>query len=162
MIKPLDNGTCGRGGNADVIPAELVMVEASESSSSDNVQHVAVKKLRPDSDTDHPRILAVGCNRPLSSAFFLLGGFDTPLAMQLLAHEVSLVNDLSHKNIVKVVGFVEDRKDGTAWIILPWEKSGNLREFVASAAWELTERVALVGRIQDPSVRWFADSSIGI
>ncbi|KIO32423.1 glycoside hydrolase family 16 protein, partial [Tulasnella calospora MUT 4182] len=49
-----------------------------------------------------------------------------------------------HNNIVKVIGFVEDVEDGTAWVVLPWEKSGNLREFVASANWELPERVALI------------------
>lgn len=66
--------------------------------------------------------------------------------IQLLAHEVSLLNELSHENIVKVIGFVEDAKDGIAWMILPWEKNGNLREFIASAEWEFPERLALVCR----------------
>ncbi|KAG8944627.1 Ephrin type-A receptor 8 [Tulasnella sp. 424] len=64
--------------------------------------------------------------------------------IQLLAHEVSLLNELSHENIVKVIGFVEDAKDGIAWMILPWEKNGNLREFIASADWEFPERLALL------------------
>ncbi|KIO26028.1 hypothetical protein M407DRAFT_49644, partial [Tulasnella calospora MUT 4182] len=58
--------------------------------------------------------------------------------------EVSLLNDLSHPNVVKVIGFVEDPKNGIAWIILPWERNGNLREFVASAAWEFPERLSLI------------------
>ncbi|KIO32424.1 hypothetical protein M407DRAFT_66802 [Tulasnella calospora MUT 4182] len=58
------------------------------------------------------------------------------LDIQLLAHEMYLLNNLSHNNIIKIIGFVEDAKDGTAWIVLPWEENGNLREFVASADWD--------------------------
>ncbi|KAG8924465.1 hypothetical protein FRC01_011468 [Tulasnella sp. 417] len=119
-IKPLEDETCGRGGNADVIAAELAPVQGSEPSLPDEIQHVAVKKLRLDVE---------------------MGNAGGPA---LLAHEVYLLNDLSHNNIIKVIGFVEDVKDGTAWIILPSERNGNLREFIASADWEFPERVALL------------------
>lgn len=119
-IKPLEAARGGRGGNADVIPAELAPPEFSEPSSSADTQHVAVKKMRLDGDIDDAQVLAS------------------------LAHEVHLMSDLSHKNIVKVIGFVEDIQDGTAWMILPWEKNGNLREFVGSADWEFPERIALI------------------
>lgn len=61
-----------------------------------------------------------------------------------LAHEVSLLNDLSHENVVKIVGFVEDVGQRVAWMVFAWEKNGNLREFIRSANWELPERVSLV------------------
>lgn len=63
---------------------------------------------------------------------------------QLLAHELSLLSKLSHPNIVKLVGFVEDAKEGVAWMILPWENNGNLREYVQSTDLEIPERVSLV------------------
>lgn len=51
---------------------------------------------------------------------------------------------LSHENIVQLVGFVEDLKNGTAWIVLSWEPNGNVREFLAGGDWEIPERVSLV------------------
>ncbi|KAG9021614.1 hypothetical protein FS837_007136, partial [Tulasnella sp. UAMH 9824] len=61
-----------------------------------------------------------------------------------LAHEVNLLNELSHWNVVKIVGFVEDVEKGVAWMVFVWEKNGNLREFIRSAKWELPERVSLI------------------
>lgn len=63
------------------------------------------------------------------------------------AHEVNLLDDLYHDNIVDIIGFVEDVKHGIAWMVFFWEKNGNLREFVRSADWELPERVSLVSKI---------------
>lgn len=51
---------------------------------------------------------------------------------------------LSHENIVRLVGFVEDLKNGTAWIVLSWEPNGNVGEFLAGGDWEIPERVSLV------------------
>lgn len=62
-----------------------------------------------------------------------------------LAHEVGLLNDLSHANVIKIIGFVEDIDHGVAWMVFCWEYNGNLREFVRSAKWEVPERVSLVG-----------------
>lgn len=73
--------------------------------------------------------------------------------IQVFALEVSLLNDLSHPNIVKVIGFIEYAKNGIAWMVLPWEKNGNLREFVASAAWEFPERLSLVRHFRHPPIR---------
>ncbi|KIO32419.1 hypothetical protein M407DRAFT_18727 [Tulasnella calospora MUT 4182] len=119
-IKPLETESWGRGGNADVIPAELLPADAPEHPSPVDTQHVAVKKMRLDDDTDDTRVLA------------------------LLAHEVHLLNDLSHDNIIKVIGFVENTEDGIAWMVLPWEKNGNLREFIRSADWQFPERISLI------------------
>ncbi|KIO21298.1 hypothetical protein M407DRAFT_29074 [Tulasnella calospora MUT 4182] len=60
------------------------------------------------------------------------------------AHEVNLLNDLSHENVVKITGFVEDVEHGVAWMVFAWEKNGNLREFNQSTNWELPERVSLI------------------
>lgn len=64
-----------------------------------------------------------------------------------LAHEVDLLNDLSHENVVKIVGFVEDVEKGVAWMVFDWEQNGNLREFIQSAKWELPERICLVSNV---------------
>ncbi|KIO32422.1 hypothetical protein M407DRAFT_18730 [Tulasnella calospora MUT 4182] len=119
-IIPLETEDWKRGASADVIPAVLTPDGASEPPNFAHAQHVAVKKLRLDCDTEDARVLA------------------------LLAHEMYLLNNLSHNNIIRIIGFVEDAKDGIAWIVLPWEENGNLREFVASADWEFPERIALI------------------
>lgn len=52
---------------------------------------------------------------------------------------------LSHKNIVQLVGFVEDFERGIAWIVMSWEPNGNVSEFLAGGKWEIPERISLVG-----------------
>ncbi|KIO23031.1 hypothetical protein M407DRAFT_78553, partial [Tulasnella calospora MUT 4182] len=64
-----------------------------------------------------------------------------------LAHEVNLLNDLSHENVVKILGFVEDVGHGVGWMVFAWEQNGNLREFIRSAKWELPERVSLINDV---------------
>ncbi|KIO33023.1 hypothetical protein M407DRAFT_18175 [Tulasnella calospora MUT 4182] len=119
-IKPLEIEARKGGGKADVQAAILASARSSSSSESDEEEYVAVKKLRFDEDNDGDRTLAP------------------------LAHEVNLLNHLSHKNVVKIVGFVEDIGKGVAWMVFAWEKDGNLREFIRSAEWELPERVSLI------------------
>lgn len=46
-----------------MIPAVLASAEHAEPLRSDDVQHVAVKKLRLDGDTDDIRVLAVSVDR---------------------------------------------------------------------------------------------------
>ncbi|KIO21789.1 hypothetical protein M407DRAFT_28663 [Tulasnella calospora MUT 4182] len=50
---------------------------------------------------------------------------------------------LSHGNIIRLIGFVEDLGKETAWIVLPWEPNGNVGEFLATGHWEIPERIAL-------------------
>ncbi|KAG8912900.1 hypothetical protein FRC01_004840 [Tulasnella sp. 417] len=120
-IKPLeaDSESLGAGGNADVIRARLEPAECS-TLGPDETPHVAVKKMRVDDDTG-----------------------DIP-ALTMLAHEVHLLSTLSSPNIIKIIGFVEDVENGIAWIVLPWEKNGNLQEFIQSAKWELPELISLI------------------
>lgn len=58
---------------------------------------------------------------------------------------------LSHPNIVHLVGFVEDMQKRDAWIIVPWEENGNVRDFLQSGEWDIPERVSLVGNV---AVEW--------
>lgn len=51
---------------------------------------------------------------------------------------------LSHENIVRLVGFLEDLENGTAWIVMSWEPNGNVSEFLATGKWEIPERISLV------------------
>lgn len=51
---------------------------------------------------------------------------------------------LCHPNIIALVGFVEDIEKGDAWIVLPWQENGNVREFLQSGEWDIPERISLV------------------
>ncbi|KAG9041609.1 hypothetical protein FS837_012035 [Tulasnella sp. UAMH 9824] len=119
-IKPIEGQAPKAGGKADVEAAMLISEKSSSSSESDVTEYVAVKKLRFDATSSDDRALAP------------------------LAHEVDLLNDLSHENVVGIVGFVEDVEEGVAWMVFVWEKNGNLREFIRSAEWELPERISLL------------------
>ncbi|KAG9042961.1 hypothetical protein FS837_010191 [Tulasnella sp. UAMH 9824] len=123
-IQRIGNSAGTEGGSADVEAAILVPAQTATCSGSDNTEYVAVKKLRFAEDERDDRVLAASP-----------GPF---------AHEVKLLNDISHTNVVKIVGFVEDIALGIAWMVFSWEKNGNLREFVRSASWELPERAWLV------------------
>ncbi|KIO19028.1 hypothetical protein M407DRAFT_83309, partial [Tulasnella calospora MUT 4182] len=59
-------------------------------------------------------------------------------------NELRLLDKLSHPNIAKIIGFVEDVEKSIAWLVFPWEDNGNLREFLRSATWEIPERVSLI------------------
>ncbi|KAG8915018.1 hypothetical protein FRC00_008727, partial [Tulasnella sp. 408] len=49
----------------------------------------------------------------------------------------------SHPNIIKFIGFVEEIENGDAWMVLPWEANGNIREFLQSGEWSVPERISL-------------------
>ncbi|KIO23963.1 hypothetical protein M407DRAFT_26580 [Tulasnella calospora MUT 4182] len=59
-------------------------------------------------------------------------------------HEVEVMAGLSHENIVRLIGFVEDFENGKAWIVLSWEPNGNVSEFLAKGDCEIPERVSLI------------------
>ncbi|KAG9041427.1 hypothetical protein FS837_012274 [Tulasnella sp. UAMH 9824] len=119
-IKPIEDQVPKAGGKADVQAAMLASAPFSTLSEPDGAEYVAIKKLRLDEDTDDDRALAP------------------------LAHEVKLLSDLSHENVVKIIAFVEEVEQGVAWMVFAWEKNGNLREFIRSAKWELPERIFLI------------------
>ncbi|KAG9041429.1 Receptor-interacting serine/threonine-protein kinase 3 [Tulasnella sp. UAMH 9824] len=108
------------GGKADVEAAMLASGSSPTPSELDDAEYVEIKKLRLGGDTDDDRALAP------------------------LAHEVNLLNTLSHEGVVQIVGFVEEVEQGVTWMVFAWEKNGNLREFIQSAKWELPERISLI------------------
>ncbi|KIO19638.1 hypothetical protein M407DRAFT_30709 [Tulasnella calospora MUT 4182] len=113
------------GGNDDT---KDVAIEKSENTNGgQNSGHqtagskiVAVKKIKIERDTDLER------------------------ALGLALRESEFLVDLSHPNIVKLEGFVEDVSAQKVWLIFPWEEHGNLRDFLASGEWEVPERISLV------------------
>ncbi|KAG9040640.1 hypothetical protein FS837_000372 [Tulasnella sp. UAMH 9824] len=119
-ITPIESEAHKAGGKADVEPAVLTSAQPPGSGELQVPEYVAVKKLRFDSETDDDKALAS------------------------FAHEVGLLNDLDHENVVKIIGFVEEVDNGVAWMVFSWEKNGNLREFVQAETWELPERVSLL------------------
>ncbi|KAG8952113.1 hypothetical protein FRC04_005113 [Tulasnella sp. 424] len=81
---------------------------------------VAVKKLRYGDNTD---------NEKFSKSF---------------VYEVDILAGLSHPNIVKLLGFIEDLENGEACMIFVWEENGNVQEFLAKRKCDVPERVSLV------------------
>lgn len=141
IIKPLGADSSKKGGNADVELACLSLEELVKSGFGGTTSLcVAVKKFRFDDDTEENRVLAVSDVWYPSDWPSLM----TLSILQKMTHEINLLSKLSHCNIVKLVGFVEDVKEGIAWIIFPWESNGNLREFAQSANLEVPERISLV------------------
>ncbi|KAG8922840.1 hypothetical protein FRC00_006959, partial [Tulasnella sp. 408] len=49
---------------------------------------------------------------------------------QSFANELSLMVNLFHENVIRFIGFVENMEKGDAWIILPWESNGNIKDVV--------------------------------
>ncbi|KIO24753.1 hypothetical protein M407DRAFT_25902 [Tulasnella calospora MUT 4182] len=119
QIKPLAGSNPKAGSKADVEAATLAPANLTHNSKYNFTEYVAVKKVRFDDNSNDNRVLAA------------------------FVHEIELVDGLCHDNIVKIIGFVEDIKNGIAWMVFSWEQNGNLREFVRSASWELPERVSL-------------------
>ncbi|KAG8930009.1 hypothetical protein FRC01_003402 [Tulasnella sp. 417] len=103
----------GCGGKAEVVKATLKQADGSDE------QQVAVKKLWYYDDIN---------GRKFGNEF---------------VHELDMMARLSHKNIVQLIGFVEDLEVGKAWIVLSWEPNGNVREFLATGEWEIPERISL-------------------
>ncbi|KAG9028103.1 hypothetical protein FS837_003993, partial [Tulasnella sp. UAMH 9824] len=117
-----DNGTDGEpregartGGKAKVVQATY----KRRGGYWDEGEVVAVKKLHYSQRTDKTKF---------SNEF---------------THEVEVMAGLSHENIVRLIGFVENLKNGEAWMVLPWYPNGNVGEFIAKGDWELPERVSL-------------------
>ncbi|KAG8952121.1 hypothetical protein FRC04_005121 [Tulasnella sp. 424] len=81
---------------------------------------VAVKKLRYSHKTDKERF---------SKSFVC---------------EVDISARLSHPNIVRLLGFIEDLENGDARMIFAWEENGTVQEFLAKRNCDVPERLSLV------------------
>ncbi|KAG8901202.1 hypothetical protein FRC00_008402 [Tulasnella sp. 408] len=104
------------------LPDELRKLFSEAAGKAIREREVAVKQLYwPRDDTEQ------------STRFF-----------KYFANELRLMACLSHPNIIEFLGFVEDAEKGDAWIILPWEANGNVRDFLKSGEWDIPERASLV------------------
>ncbi|KAG9025905.1 hypothetical protein FS837_004787 [Tulasnella sp. UAMH 9824] len=120
-IKPLGDGQLyGRGGKGDIMLATLVRPEDGSPVDATTSENVAVKKIRPSESTHQDRFL------------------------KAFANELGILSKLSHTNIVKLIGFVEDAESWIASFVFPWEAHGNIREFILSGSWEIPERISLI------------------
>ncbi|KIO19039.1 hypothetical protein M407DRAFT_31323, partial [Tulasnella calospora MUT 4182] len=115
-IKVVPSGPCKSGGKAEVVQAKF----RKAFKFWEDKKLVAIKRLKYHKGLDEHRF---------SNEF---------------VHEVELMAELSHDNIVRLIGFVEDLKNGKAWIILSWEPNGNVSEFLATGKWEIPERISLI------------------
>ncbi|KIO19275.1 hypothetical protein M407DRAFT_83017, partial [Tulasnella calospora MUT 4182] len=61
--------------------------------------------------------------------------------------EAEFLVKLSHENIIKLEGFVEDVSRNMIWLVFPWEENGTLKHFIASAEWEIPERIWLINDV---------------
>ncbi|KIO21835.1 hypothetical protein M407DRAFT_79907, partial [Tulasnella calospora MUT 4182] len=61
--------------------------------------------------------------------------------------EAEFLVDLGHESIIELVGFVEDVSKDMIWLVFPWEDNGNLKGFIASADWEIPERISLINDV---------------
>ncbi|KAG8950128.1 hypothetical protein FRC04_007983 [Tulasnella sp. 424] len=125
IIIPKTLGVKARGASASVQLAILLPPKDEHSGHRSAQGHfVALKQFRLDDDKGDKAGLAP------------------------LAHELSILRNLKHKNIVRGLGFVENVAQGIAWIVLPWAAKGNLKDYVrwtsASKNWS---RVKLIGDI---------------
>ncbi|KIO30423.1 hypothetical protein M407DRAFT_20487 [Tulasnella calospora MUT 4182] len=129
-IKPIGNDVRSSGGQGDVILAALDPDPSQSDHNDDSHQvegqfHVAVKKLKFDESRD-------------SEKFF-----------KSFANEVEVQSKLSHPNVVKMLGFVEDMENSVASMLYQWEENGNLRELLRSGEWEIPERLSLIQDVAD-------------
>lgn len=102
-------------------------------------QDVAVKKTIIGDNTDIARAVGVRSLHPILQRFGRALKF-----MQLAIREAEFLVALSHPNIVKFEGFVEEVSKDMIWLVFPWEENGNLSVFIASRDWEIPERISLV------------------
>ncbi|KIO23327.1 hypothetical protein M407DRAFT_27175 [Tulasnella calospora MUT 4182] len=111
------------GGHATVARATLYLTFNPWSRSNSINQDVAIKKLRIWNKDDQQRVL------------------------ELALREAGFLVELSHTNIIKLVGFVKDLTNHIIWLIFPWEARGNLKEFAAAIDWEIPERISLINDV---------------
>ncbi|KAG9039005.1 hypothetical protein FS837_001147 [Tulasnella sp. UAMH 9824] len=74
---------------------------------------------------------------------------DVAQILRLTLREAEFLVKLSHPNIIALQGFVEDISNNIIWLVFPWESNGSLRDFIASADWEIPERISLISDVTD-------------
>ncbi|KAG8899556.1 hypothetical protein FRC00_001291, partial [Tulasnella sp. 408] len=105
----------GRGGHADLMAGRVLLhVQGSQAIE----KNVVIKAVR---DVD--------------------GGNES---LMTFAWEIGLLSQISHPNIITLLGFIEELHNGIAWMIVPRAIHGNVRKFLQSAAWALQHRISLL------------------
>ncbi|KIO23975.1 hypothetical protein M407DRAFT_26589 [Tulasnella calospora MUT 4182] len=128
-IKPLGNGQLyGRGGKGDIILATLVPPEDGSFIGATTSENVAVKNIRPLKSKYQERFLQVRYVLVIGDSQRMIGN----ISFKAFANELSILSTVSHMNIIKLIGFVEDAENWIAWFVFPWEAHGNIREFILS------------------------------
>ncbi|KAG8918534.1 hypothetical protein FRC01_001807 [Tulasnella sp. 417] len=105
------------------------------------VQAVAIKEMKISRDITRVLRVSMVQASPRRSS-----GLSLP---QLMLREAGFLAELSHPNVIKFEGFVEDISKNRIWLIFPWEVNGNLRDFVASADWKIPERISLINDVAE-------------
>ncbi|KAG8952126.1 hypothetical protein FRC04_005126 [Tulasnella sp. 424] len=70
--------------------------------------------------------------------------YDDEKFSKSFVNEVDILARLSHPNIVKLLGFIEDLENDDARLIFAWEENGNVQQFLAKRKCHVPERVSLV------------------
>ncbi|KIO21329.1 hypothetical protein M407DRAFT_29047 [Tulasnella calospora MUT 4182] len=71
-------------------------------------------------------------------------GMDVRKFSNEFVHEVEILAGLSHENVVRLIGFIEQLEQGEAWIVLSWHPNGNVRDFLPTGDCEIPERISLI------------------
>ncbi|KIO20397.1 hypothetical protein M407DRAFT_29974, partial [Tulasnella calospora MUT 4182] len=127
-LKMTESGPSGRGGQstvsmATIMPPEEVPTWIPEERLTEVLNTTfAIKKLKFDPEDDGESVKV----------------------FKSFVNELSLMATISHPNIVKLVGFVENMREGHAWIVLRWEANGNVREFLRLGEWDIPEHISLI------------------
>lgn len=124
------------GGKADVERAVLLPDDRCPGS---RPSWVALKKIRFDEDTDDQEALVVS-----RKGSRILLTIRSSLYLQPFVHEIAILSNLRHRNLIQFLGFVEDSNNGIAWIVLSWQAKGTLRDYIQSKDWGFTVRLSLV------------------
>ncbi|KAG9033334.1 hypothetical protein FS837_002493, partial [Tulasnella sp. UAMH 9824] len=72
---------------------------------------------------------------------------DFERVLGLTIREAEFLAELNHGNIVELEGFVEDVSKGIIWLLFPWAKYGNLKDFIAREKWDIPERISLISDV---------------
>ncbi|KIO28997.1 hypothetical protein M407DRAFT_21898 [Tulasnella calospora MUT 4182] len=112
------------GGEQEGKPKDEVPTEGedqgSDGETSTRPKAVAVKKMKVKARGDGVRVLG------------------------LALREAEVLVKLSHPNIIRLEGFVEDVSREVVSLVFPWEDNGTLKDFVALHDWEIPERISLI------------------
>ena len=122
----------GRGGFGDIRLAEVPRL---------GQRTLVVKELRVIGDTDQREYLAIVCHLFLCYRIPELTGF-----IKVLARELHVWAKLAHPHILRLLAFCFDEHTHDALLLSPYERHGNVREYLAREKPNQVIRIRLVCR----------------